>query len=389
MNCPSDLVVLGEDWGGHPSSTQHLVGRLTNDWTVIWVDSIGLRRPKLTRHDLTRVVSKLQDRFRTAPTAPAQPARSTPTVAATAGPKTIVSPLAIPVAANRFERSINRMVLGRQIKRSMQHNEMGRPVLWLSLPTGVDLVGSLGERAVVYYCGDDFSALAGVDHAPVARAERRLAERADVIFAASETLAKRFPPERTVLLPHGADTTLFGLPAEPAHDLPNDGRPIAGFYGTLADWIDTDLLMAAADSLADWWFVFVGPVRTDVSGLTQRPNVRLLGPRPHQALPGYVQHWTASMLPFRATPQIEACNPLKLREYLAAGRPVISTRFPAVEAYRDAVDIVTTGEGLVAALASARAEAGADDRSAFRRNRVAGESWDARAAQVHAVLRSL
>jgi len=124
--------------------------------------------------------------------------------------------------------------------------------------------------------------------------------------------------------------------------------------------------------------VMIGPAQVDVSVLAALPNVTLAGPRPHGALPGYAQHWTAGLIPFRDTAQIRACNPLKLREYLAAGRPVVATPFPALAPYAAEVAVATDPAGFAAALQAARAEPAG--RADARRALVAGESWEAQAA---------
>ena len=390
MSAAADLIMFGEDWGRHPSSTQHLAHRLAKDHRIIWVNSIGLRRPKATGRDVTRAIDKLVGRFRRPPKQSA--ADALPNAADDpefAGPAAFLSPLAVPVPGNWIERSLNRTVLGGQIRRAMAKQGIDRPIFWTSLPTAAHLVGSLSERAVVYYCGDDFSALAGVDHDPVARDERALVERADLILAASSVLAARFPSDRTVVIPHGVDTDLFGGDAPRAEDLPEGDGPIAGFYGAVADWIDVEMLATAADRLPHWRFVLIGPVLTDVGALAGRANVRFLGEKPHHMLPGYTQHWTASLLPFRRTPQIEACNPLKLREYLAAGRPVISTDFPALAPYRDVITVVSRPGDLVAALLEAGGEPRNSARIDARRQSVAAESWDERSRQVAALLERL
>jgi glycosyltransferase involved in cell wall biosynthesis len=258
-------------------------------------------------------------------------------------------------------------------------------VLWTSLPTAAPLLGALGERGVVYYCGDDFGALAGVDHAPVLRMERDLVLRADLVLAASDELAARFPAHKTRLAPHGVDVDLFGAPAPAPQDLPA-GKPVAGFYGSLADWIDVDMLASAARSMPDWNFVLIGPVQTDVAPLQGMANVRLLGPRPHADLPGYVQNWTVSLLPFRDNAQIRACNPLKLREYLAAGAPIAATPFPALAPYEALLSVAHSPAAFASAIRIAAEDGG---RNAARRARVAEESWDARAAAVSHALEAL
>lgn len=371
-----DLIVFGEDWGGHPSSTQHIVSRLAADRRVLWVNSLGLRRPRLCARDVARAATKLASAMR-----PRAPVAKHPVPQG----MRVVAPLAVSWPGNPAADAINRRLLGTRLRRAIAENGLSAPILWTSLPTALPLVGELGESAVVYYCGDDFGALAGVDHAPVSRMEEKLAAGADLVIAASEPLAARFAGRSTLLAPHGVDFDLFATPAPRAKDLPGDS-PIAGFYGALADWIDVESLAQAARALPHWTFVFVGPVQTDVSLLAERPNVRLLGPRPHGELPGYCQHWNVSMLPFRDTAQIRACNPLKLREYLAAGTPLASPRFPAMEPYADCIAVYEAGADLAGALERAALDT---DRNLIRRNKVAGESWSARAAAISQALEAL
>ncbi|MEZ5843424.1 MAG: glycosyltransferase [Hyphomicrobiaceae bacterium] len=385
----ADLVVFGEDWGAHPSSTQHLVRRLAADRKVVWINSIGMRRPRMDGRDLRRALGKAGAMIsgRRNDARPERVAATSMTLAASPVPNnlSVHSVAAIPAPASRAAFALNRTLLGRQVRRLMHDRDIVRPVLWTSLPTALPAVGEFGERAVVYYCGDDFGALAGVDHGPVLEMEERLVARADLVLAASEVLARRFPARKTRLVPHGADIALFSTPAPRAPELPA-GVPIAGFYGALADWIDVDLIAAVARSLPRWRFVFVGPVATDVTLLATLDNVTMLGARPHASLPGFAQHWDVSLIPFRDCPQIHAANPLKLREYLAAGAPIASTPFPALRPYRDLVQI---GAGEVefraAILAAAADKAGAE----ARRGRVAAESWDGRAAEVSAALDAL
>lgn len=375
----ADLVVFGEDWGSHPSSTQHLIARLARRRRVLWVNSIGLRRPRLAMADVRRLAHKLGAVAGRGGKAPGPAAaRPMPT-----GPVRILAPLAVPWPGSASAERANRMLLGRQVRRAMADAGITRPILWTSLPSAISVVGSLDERAVVYYCGDDFGALSGVDHAPVLEMEQRLAARADLIVAASSVLAARFPADKVLLLPHGVDCSLFSTPAPAPSDLPQ-GR-VAGFYGSISDWLDVSMIARAARTLDNWTFVFVGPVRTDVSELTALPNIVFLGPRSHEELPGYVQHWDVALIPFRDTPQIRACNPLKLREYLASGTPIAATDFPALLPYEHLVSAIPPGGNLAEAILAAVGQGGA----ARRREAVAAEDWDARAATLDAALDQL
>jgi DNA-binding response OmpR family regulator len=123
---------------------------------------------------------------------------------------TVLSPAILSFPGNRLIERINRELLAAQLRPALAHLAMKAPILWTSLPSAVCALGALGERAVVYYCGDDFGALVGVDNVAAVDMERRLVARADVIFAAHQALVERFPAERTVYLPHGVVEHHFG-----------------------------------------------------------------------------------------------------------------------------------------------------------------------------------
>lgn len=369
-----DMIVFGEDWGGHPSSTQHLIRHMAPGRNLLWVNSVGMRRPRLTLRDARRACAKLT-------AALARPARA----AGAPPPFPVTQPLMLPMARSAAARALNRAVLARQMASAARAAGLRRPVLWTSLPSAVDAARAIDAAAVVYYCGDDFGALAGVDHAAARALEAELAARADLILAASPALAARFPAAKTHLLEHGVDLEHFVAPRARAADLPDRG-PVAGFYGALAPWIDTDLIAATARAMPDWRFLLIGPVQTDVTALAACPNVILAGPRPHAELPAYAQHWTAGIIPFRNTPQIAACNPLKLREYLAAGRPVVATDFPALAPYRGVVRVAQTAACMAEALRAAAADPGPPEA---RRTAIAGESWARQAARAAALIDAL
>lgn len=374
------LIVFGEDWGQHPSSTQHIVSRLARDRDVIWVNSIGLRRPRFDRRDLNRVIAKLGAMARkAAPERAPDMSRSLPERVS------VIAPRAVSFPGSSLAGAFNRVSLGLQIRAEITRRKLAAPLVWTSLPSALPVLPGLPGLGLVYYCGDDFGSLEGVDHDAVLRMERRLAEQADLILACSTALLARFPARKTRLMPHGVDVDLFAKPAPRAVDLPA-GERIAGFFGSLSSWIDIEAIARAARSLPEWIFVLIGPVRCDVSVLAGLANVCLLGERAHRDLPGYVQHWTVSLLPFRDTPQIRACNPLKLREYLAAGRPIVSPLFEAVRPYGGLIEHYPFGGDLADAIRRAAAD---QARNTERRMAVAAESWDQRALEVDRLMSGL
>lgn len=325
-----DLIVFGEDWGGLPSSTQHLIKQLSLTRKVIWVNSIGLRQPNWSLHDIKRVWTKL-----TKTTTDSKEEDQS-------APFQTVNLKTIPAPKGKCARWIAKQLIIKQLKPIIKKAQLNQPILWTSLPTVADICGSLGESGIVYYCGDDFGALAGVDHEVVLQHEQKLIQKSDLILAASPMLCTKFPEDKVRLLAHGVDFTLFNQSVFKAKDLPKDNRPIAGFYGSLSKWLDYDLINQVTEINPDWHFVFIGQNELPYNPLTVRENVHIMGPKPHSQLPRYSQHWQVSLLPFVDNEQIRACNPLKLLEYLAAGTPIISTDFPALTPYKSAIHTVNS-----------------------------------------------
>lgn len=369
------LIVFGEDWGRHPSATQHLAGRLAADRRVLWVNSVGLRRPRAA--DAGRLLAKAVQLAGTRQSGPAPGG---------AAPEAVMTAPAVPLPGHPAARAANRWLWRRSVAARARTMGLDRPILWLSLPTGVDALPAIPHRAVVYYCGDEFGALDGVDHAPVLALERALAEVADLILVSHPRLAAKFDPSRTVLLPHGVDLARF----RDAWPTPCGARPVAGFVGRLDDRLDYGALAAAADALPGWTFVLAGPVapaaQRDLAALAARPNVRLPGPVPAEAVPGLVKGWTVALLPYRDTPMTRACDPLKLREYLATGTPIAAFPLDGLRPHAAHLHLCVPG-----ALAGAIVAA-ADEAPAAREARcasVAADDWSARSATVARLLEAL
>lgn len=374
-----DMMVFGEDWGKHPSSTQHLIRHVMTEQDVVWVNSLGLRRPRFSLSDLQRAVRKVTAMKHS-------PARIQPSENASSSPQ-IVNPRALSWPGSGVVRKVNKQLLLRQLKPMIERSHT-KPLLWTSLPSAVDLVGHLGERAAIYYCGDDFSSLDGVDHLPVARMEQELADKCDLIITASDKLAEKFPAHKTSVLKHGVDTTLFSTHVPRALDMPNG--PVAGFYGSIAGWFDQTLFIDVTRRLRHWTFLLIGPAKCDISALLAEPNVTWIGPKPHHELPRYSQHWDVGLLPFKRNAQIEACNPLKLREYLAAGSPVVTTDYPALDGYRGLINVSNRPDifaSLIEQQKNLSAEYQVRERM-LRRASVANESWQARAEDLNHLLAS-
>lgn len=391
------LIVFGEDWGGLPSSTQHIIKQLSDEYSVTWINSLGLRSPKATWHDVKRVFAKAGRivgqifKSKSGKKQVSGGAAEQNVGLQTNDDFTVVEPRYVPILSSQLIRKLNRMLLLNLLKRCAKPNAQERTVIWISLPNAVDALHyveqtDLIDPVVVYYCCDDFSALDGVDHDAVAVFERELADRADFIVATSDELVAKFPKEKTHMIPHGVDTALFNIPAPRAVDLPIN-KPVAGFYGSIAQWIDVPLLAKVAAIMPDWHFVLIGTVKVDISPLESLDNVIFLGPKPHDHLPRYSQHWDVSMLPFILNEQIIASNPLKLREYMAAGRPIVSIDFPQVHQYGEFIELASGAQQFAAAIKRAH-EQPAQLREQ-RQKRVVAESWHSVAGRINGLIQGV
>ena len=343
-------IVLGEDWGRHPSSTQHLMKCVASKHQVYWVNSIGLRRPRFT--DSKRIIEKLKQ-LNNATTNNFH--QNETKLTSEIKPAEILAPVVIPWPGSNIAYVINRLLLTFQIRAMLAKHDTKNylpRILWLSLPTGRCVVDALEEDIVVYYAGDDFSALRGVDHKQVNIEEAALVKRADVIFAASENIARTFPNDKTYLLPHGVNLEHFSK-VYPRPDNYPDSDLVVGYYGSITSWLDFELIAFLARSRPDVTFLFIGRIDIDKCPIFKYDNVVHLADMAHEQLIQYAANWQVSLIPFLDNKQIRACNPLKLREYLAIGHPIISTKYPAVLPFKECIYIADTKQQMFEQLNSA------------------------------------
>jgi glycosyltransferase involved in cell wall biosynthesis len=233
------------------------------------------------------------------------------------------------------------------------------PVTWFVVPHLAGVAGRLGDRLSVYYCIDDYASLPDVDAPAVRAMDEELTRRADLVFVASETLLerkRRLNPE-THLSPHGVDYAHFARAQDPALPIPQDAaglpHPIVGFFGLIERWIDLGLVDWLAGRRPGWTFLLIGRLAIPEGDAPRRPNIVYLGPRPYEALPAYGKAFAAALIPYHLTPQVIHANPLKLREYLSMGKPVVSVPTPEIERFAEHVRIGRSREEMLAHLDAA------------------------------------
>src|SRR5580704_13760937 len=372
-----DMLCFGHDWSGDPLSKTHLMRLLSRDNRVLWINSIGYRAPTASGRDLRRIVNKLK--------AFAEPVREVEHNIF------VLNPLAIPAYGVPWVRKVNREILRYQVYRAMDRLGFRRPVNWVFNPTAAVVAGDLSEEIVVYYCVDEFTAFAGIP-VELVELERELIRKADLVIVSSERLraSKSAHNPSTALVRHGVAFEHFRQALLPGTRVPDDiaalPRPIIGYFGLMADdWIDIDLMAHVARHFSSGSMVLLGKVTTDLSRLTAIPNVHVLGRKPFADLPLYCKGFDVAINPFPINDVTLSSNPLKVREYLAAGLPVVSTRIPEVEVIRGA-RIADTKEAFVEEIEEALKEGGPRrERSEAMR----GESWEAKLEEVRRAVAGL
>lgn len=367
--------MFSDDWGRHPSSCQHLIRQLLPTMEVTWVNTIGMRPPRLDLLTARRGLEKAagwmrkerratsgeqrenQTQARDSENAPLSTPNST---LATRSSPLASSPHVIdakmwPWMSHRWDRWLNQKLLCRQL-----HEAADEAIAITTIPIVTDLIGTLPVSKWVYYCVDDFSVWPGLDGKTLGRMEDEMLPKMDRIIAASETLADRIQSRghNCEVLTHGVDLEFWQPPAvprsAPTHQLPppngqlpSSYSPTVLFWGVVDRRMNADWLLALADRLEAGTITLVGPQQDPDPRLLHHSSIRLPGPVAFEDLPHLAHSAKVLIMPYDDLPVTRAMQPLKLKEYLATLRPVVAAGLPAVEPWQDCLDMVQTCEEFV------------------------------------------
>jgi len=378
MICDRNIVCIASSWFDHPTSKHHVMRILAERNRVVWVNYHASRRPEISLRDGRAILRRLR--------------RAVSGARGVSSTIEVLSPLLIPWPECGLARRLNAGRLARRIERSLSRLP-ARPVqLWLFAPDVPELIDRMPAERVIYYCADDFGAFRGYNTELIEQLERRTMRASDVVITTSAELYEsrsRHHPD-VHLVPHGVDFDHFAKAVDlSAEQIPEDigriRRPILGYIGLVSDYVDLELLRQAAARRPEWSFVLIGDVVCSVDQLRGLKNVHMLGGRPYAELPGYCACLDVGLIPFRMNRLVRAVNPIKLREYLAAGLPVVSAPMSAVMAYRPAVHPAQTLDEFLRACAQALRQRDTEHprcRQALVRN----ESWRSRVEQLSEIV---
>ncbi|KZR85050.1 glycosyltransferase [Synechococcus sp. MIT S9504] len=327
----ADFVVLSTaDWD-HPlwTNKQHVATALADlGHRVLYVDSLGVRGPRVDRSDSGRIFRRLRRGLRC-------PRQVRPGV-------WVVSPLVLPGQVRGLAGLLNRWSLNFSLFVADLVLDLRRPLLWTFNPQTRAYLRLSRFQAVIYLCVDRIQAQPGMPVEVLEAAERNLCAAANALFTTS-------PQLHAALGPLNAGSHRFGNVADANHfgqalagdlsrpsDWPQSTGPVLIFIGAIDAYkLDLRMLELLMERTPQWTYLFIGPVgetdpSTDVSGWRRLANVHLLGTRDYSTLPAYLAHADVALLPLQLNDYTRHMYPMKFFEYLAAGCPVVATAIPAL-----------------------------------------------------------
>lgn len=375
-----DILCFSHDWTGDPLSKTHLMRVLSKENRILWINAIANRMPTASSKDVSRIIRKLKS-F-------AEPVREVePNIH-------VLNPLAIPSYGNAAVRKFNQKFLLRQVKKAMRRLGMKNVINMVFNPAAGLLAGKLSETELIYYCVDEYTAFTGAAKG-LREIEEDLFRRSDLVVVSAEKLLenKKGYNENTFIIRHGTDWRHFRTALDDETKIPDEianlPRPVIGFHGLLADWVDYELIKKTAAHFNGGSIVLIGKITVDaekkIKILDDVKNIHFLGRKSYSELPAFCKGFDVALNPFEISELTLAANPLKVREYLAAGVPTVSTDIPEVRILEDClvgVDHADFIAKIEEALASRKPRAEISDG-------VRHESWEAKVDELREIIKEV
>ena len=349
-----DIVLLSTaDWD-NPfwTNKQHVAVELAQKGNrVLYIDSLGLRRPSASTRDLLRIGKRLIKAAR-----PPRKVRDN---------LWVWSPIVLPWHGNSTVRKINRLLLNSGLWLSLKILRMRQEWLWTYNPLTTEFFNFSNYQQTIYHCVDEIKAQPGMPVETLESAEKKLASQVDIIFTTSPRLTetRKLWNKNTYYFPNVADYNHFSTARSEQTKIPSDISTIAGprigFIGAISGYkVDFTLLRQVATARPDWSLVLIGDIGegdpwTDSSQLKGLKNIHLLGPRPYSTLPSYLKGLDVALLPNNVNEYTDSMFPMKFFEYLSAGKPVVSVNLKAIQDFSDVASIARSEEEFISAIEKA------------------------------------
>lgn len=373
------ICIGGEDWWYHNRGhfDFQIMRRIARTRPVLFVNSLAVRMPSIKEksqfanrmgrklRSLARGLRRVENNF------------------------WVFSPVSVPGPTGT---KLTRWALGPQIRLAAYRAGISKPLLWVHCPVGAELIDDIPHEALVLQRTDRFEAFPEADPLVVGPQIAKLKAAADITVYCNPFLMQeeQSQVQRQLLITHGVDLEMFiaagNARAPGPADVAQLKRPRVGFIGGIdAHTFDPPLFLKVAKAVPEAQFVMVGGCSLP-EGWCELPNVTFVGRKPYDTVATYMAAMDVLIMPWNSSDWIKACNPIKLKEYLAVGRPVVTTDFPALERYRDLVRVANTPRGFSDAIKASLRETYDAERA---RARIASEGWDAKADYLTETLEKL
>ncbi len=372
------LCFGGEDWWYHNRGhcDMQFMRQFARLGSVVYVNSIVMRKPNMSegRMFFRRVLRKAKSMVRG--------------LVRVSDKFWVYSPVTAPVHHLKWARPLNEVFLRQQVRLVMRRTGLTRPLVWVNCPAVCDTAFKIPRWGVVYQRTDRYEEYPGVDKEQVTRYDRKLKQNSDLTFYSSRELFEEEKGQcyRGVYIDHGVDYDLFAETAQDPwippelRDLP---RPLVGFWGGIdSHTFDIPLMARVVEQLPQVTFVFIGNPSIDCTPLKRYRHVVMIGQRPYEQIPHYGKCFDACLMPWNRNRWIDACNPIKLKEYLALGKPVVSTPFPQLSEYEGLVWVAATPDQFSAGIQNALRSGNGFSKEKIRQDFVRQYSWRAQAEKI-------
>ena len=369
------------DWWYHnrAHSDLQLMRYVSADRTVLLVNSIGMRIP--TRGSTTTPWRRIRRKLASMARLIRRPLRDRPRF-------WVVTPISIPLFGYPTLRRWNAAFVRLQIRLLAAAVGIRDRVYVVTVPTAWDVVAELPRASLVYNRSDRHSSFPEGDTQVLSELEGRLLDEADHVLYVSRALMAEESArtgDRAVFIDHGVDTDLFRPDAQRAADIPPLDGPVMGFFGGLNDYVvDFELLDRLARDIPEATLLLIGSAGVDMTSLTSHPNVIWLGYRPYEAIATYGVAFDVALMPWLQNEWIAASNPIKMKEYLALGLPVVSMPFPEADHYHPWIEQADGHDAFVSAVRRVLSEP--IDDAAQRVEAVQPHTWRRRAKELLSIV---
>lgn len=370
-----NFIIFGEDFGRHPHSLEHLLRPLFDNNRFLWVETIGLRSPKFSVYDFKRSLEKLGawvgiSKRKGIHYLPAN--------------VILIKPFMIPFNQFSLVRSFNRWNVLRKVNSEIIKRKILHPISISSVPNACDFIGEFHELFKIYYCVDEFSLWPGLNLSLVRKLEDKLIEKVDLIIATSDSLSqsKRILGKTTPIITHGVEFNHFNIQAPATFNSPLK----LCYFGLFDERSDQGLLLHLMKQITNCELHIFGDVVCDVKKLKALSNVKFHGKIAYQKLPSTIKTMDIFLLPYRRNKLTDNINPLKLKEYLSTGKPVISTDLPEVKKLKDYLFVAHNTQDFIDTIKNLRSKNISFDSQKTLRYIEDNETWNAKAKLLSEIL---